>query len=401
MDSPHSFFLVRLNIVDWLTLSGVVWISLSIGFMLSGHFALALSCMCLAMLCDAFDGLLARHFKTERPFGRYLDGFVDTLDYLVAPMLFLYLLGFTEPLQVIALITFIAAGIVRLAVFNEIGNVKNTEQSLAYLGLPVFWSVLLLLVVYPLYLWFGQGLLFDLLTLLLLAMSLAMVSRFTFHKFSSPKLMLAVLGGSALILLLLDIYQHRTLSTFQQQLTLSALLLWPLQLILPVIVGGVGHMWSVKQQHLPSLTQPIHAKWFGANKTWRGVLLMSAYTGLAAWLSYLLWALLDLNPPWNSLTFALIGCGLGLAYTLAELPNSWLKRRCDIPPGGAADQNSAYRGLFIALDQLDSTIGISLFCGLMLGYPLSTCVIILVAGPLTALAIKRWLYHKQLKSSQF
>ncbi|MBU2712080.1 CDP-alcohol phosphatidyltransferase family protein [Zooshikella harenae] len=400
MDSPHPFFLVRLNAVDWLTLSGVVWISLSIGLMLSGHFALALSCMCLAMLCDAFDGLLARRLKTERPFGRYLDGFVDILDYLVAPMLFLYLLGFSHPFHVIAIITFIAAGIVRLAVFNEIGNVKNAEQSLAYLGLPVFWSVLLLLVVYPLYLWFGNAP-FNILALLLLAMSLAMVSRYTFHKFRNAKLMLAVLGGSAFVLLLVDIYQHQTLSTYQQQLTLSTLLLWPLQLILPVVIGGIGHMWSVKRQHLPNLTKPIHSKWFGANKTWRGVVLMSAYTGGAAWLSYPLWTVFNLTPPWDSLTFAVIGCELGLAYTLAELPNSWLKRRCNIPPGGAADQTSSYRWLFIGLDQLDSTLGICLFTGLVLGLPVSTCIIIFIAGPLTALLVKRWLYRKQLKSSQF
>lgn len=53
---------------------------------------------------------------------------------------------------------------------------------------------------------------------------------------------------------------------------------WYLQF--PVVVGGVLHMLAVTRQWLPGLTVPIYTPWFGANKTWRGLLLMPLLSAL-------------------------------------------------------------------------------------------------------------------------
>jgi hypothetical protein len=51
----------------------------------------------------------------------------------------------------------------------------------------------------------------------------------------------------------------------------------------------------------------------------------------------------------------LYGASLGLAYVLAELPNSFIKRRLDIAPGKNA---TGIKGiLFTVIDQADSIIG--------------------------------------------
>lgn len=53
----------------------------------------------------------------------------------------------------------------------------------------------------------------------------------------------------------------------------------------------------------------------------------------------------------------LIGCILGLAYMISELPNSFLKRRLGIGSGQKAQKHA---WLFMLLDKSDSALGVSL-----------------------------------------
>ena len=140
--SQESRFIIRLNWVDCITLSGVFTSSLAVLAALNGYIYLCAALLFLAMLGDALDGLLARKFKLERNFGRYLDGFMDILIYLVAPCLALYLHGFNG-LWALSLWPVLLCGSTRLAVFNDIGNIQESN-GLAYLGMPVFWSVFIL-----------------------------------------------------------------------------------------------------------------------------------------------------------------------------------------------------------------------------------------------------------------
>ena len=50
----------------------------------------------------------------------------------------------------------------------------------------------------------------------------------------------------------------------------------------------------------------------------------------------------------------LLGFALGLGYCVAELPNSFVKRRLDIPPAGRSEQLAWLQYL---LDQADSVVG--------------------------------------------
>ena len=134
--------IIRLNRVDLLTLSGVLTASLAVACFLERQFFAGTALLFLAMLGDALDGILARRLGLVRNFGRDLDGFMDVLIYLVAPALGAYLMGFDGAWS-LCLLAMIGAGCIRLAVFNDIGNLQE-ESGLAYLGMPVFWSVFLL-----------------------------------------------------------------------------------------------------------------------------------------------------------------------------------------------------------------------------------------------------------------
>lgn len=196
-----SRYIVRLNPVDVLTLSGVLTCGVAVACMLQGHFFLATSALYLAMLGDALDGMWARRLGLERSFGRYLDGFMDVLIYLVAPSLLFYLQGFNG-LWALCLLAMVAAGCVRLSVFNDIGNLQEST-GLAYLGMPVFWSLfilgpyLLLSHVVPAF-WLHVTL-----AVVLSLFSHAMLLRRPFFKFKKLwHILVLTLGGSALWLAL-------------------------------------------------------------------------------------------------------------------------------------------------------------------------------------------------------
>ena len=140
-----------------------------------------------------------------------------------------------------------------------------------------------------------------------------------------------------------------------------------LDVLLPVLLGGISHVVVIKRNVWPKLAAlPIDAglsvrgrRLFGANKTVRGLLAMP----LATALSNVAYAEIFGAPsqPWNAAGAsgaALWGGLLGLGYVLGELPNSALKRQLDVGPGFPA--RGRLGPLFWVLDQVDSLAGIAL-----------------------------------------
>ena len=142
-------------------------------------------------------------------------------------------------------------------------------------------------------------------------------------------------------------------------------------LIAILVCAGATNMAFVKAPVLRSWSRPMDGgirlrdgkRLFGNNKTWKGFIGMIAITaiclaaaeGLAANFPHIRQLSLipfeDLRFPFNAWFF---GAVWGLAYVLAELPNSFLKRRVDIPPGKNVSGTKGF--LFLVLDQADSVI---------------------------------------------
>jgi len=189
--------IVQLNWVDAITLGGLM---LALGALLATarlHLELALGLLFLAVFCDAFDGVLARRYGLARDFGRYLDSFVDVFIYLITPAAWFYATGFDAPWALTILMVFIAAGLVRLSVFNGIGNIEISETggsaTLAYLGMPVFWSAFIAAGYYPLLRLAGDELSTPLLGATLLVYAALMLHRDNYWKPQNKGLMLGVI----------------------------------------------------------------------------------------------------------------------------------------------------------------------------------------------------------------
>ncbi|HEX5361472.1 MAG TPA: CDP-archaeol synthase [Fluviicoccus sp.] len=172
------------------------------------------------------------------------------------------------------------------------------------------------------------------------------------------------------------------------------LLAWYLQL--PVIVGGVLHMMVVTRNLWPALCVPVNRRLFGANKTWRGMLAVPLLTAFGAVLLYPSEQLLGDWSPFAGEPLWLAGVVAGLGYVLAELPNSFIKRRLGVAPGETPEQA---KYLFILMDQLDSGIGVALAYVLFLDVSWTVFAAFVLSFPLTALVVKRLLYWARLKKS--
>jgi len=136
-----------------------------------------------------------------------------------------------------------------------------------------------------------------------------------------------------------------------------------LWLTAPILIAGLVHVAVITLDLAPGLARPIDGgrPWggrplLGRNKTWRGFVVMPAATAITiaaqqavARRSRRLAALAPLArsapPAW------LVGAICGAAYVVAELPNSFIKRRLGIAPGMSARRARVAQ---YVVDQLDS-----------------------------------------------
>ena len=126
-----------------------------------------------------------------------------------------------------------------------------------------------------------------------------------------------------------------------------------LTVFVPVLGAVVLHAPVLRFDLLKPLKRPLSNRLFGANKTWRGALVMFTGVVLATAAS---WALMPdevRDEPW-----LLVGTLIGAGTVLGELPNSFLKRRLGIGPG---ERRTTPAGLVLVVyDQADFVPGIAL-----------------------------------------
>jgi CDP-2,3-bis-(O-geranylgeranyl)-sn-glycerol synthase len=139
-----------------------------------------------------------------------------------------------------------------------------------------------------------------------------------------------------------------------------------LWLTAPILIAGMAHVAVITLDIAPALARPLDdgRRWrgrplLGRNKTWRGFVVMPAAAAVTvaaqqdlARRSRYLASLAPLRrgapPAW------VVGAICGIAYVMAELPNSFAKRRLGIAPGTSA---ARARTAQYIVDQVDSVIG--------------------------------------------
>jgi len=180
-------------------------------------------------------------------------------------------------------------------------------------------------------------------------------------------------------------------------------------LVAAMSVAGVAHTLWLRWPRSRRFAAPLDGgrkfrgrALFGDNKTWRGLLVLPPAAAAAfgafgllrpslpAWMQAGLWA----NGP---ASYALLGFACGLAFMVAELPNSFLKRQIDVAPGGSP-RNAGLAVLCFVLDRVDSAVGVLGVISLVLPVRPATWIWVLLIGPGVHLLFSLWLHRLGVKS---
>jgi hypothetical protein len=153
-------------------------------------------------------------------------------------------------------------------------------------------------------------------------------------------------------------------------------------IIVVLFVAGSVQGLVVAKDLLPSLALPLDGgrtvggrRLFGANKTLRGALVMIISTSLS---SALLFSLVPPQSVVPTMGWAGLGALIGLAYIVAELPNSFVKRQLGIEPGAeAAGVGYVVQHL---VDGADSIIGVVILLAVVTAIPIDDLLLLGLIG---------------------
>ena len=185
--------------------------------------------------------------------------------------------------------------------------------------------------------------------------------------------------------------------------------------LFPTIIAGVLNMVWCKSSILKKLNTPVDFKKnfidgkriFGENKTFKGILGYVIFNIISAVLWGFLCRILNIeNYNFFFINYTntffynvLIGTLLGLAYSLFELPNSFIKRRIGIAPGKTT--SGLKKIFFIFLDQADSIFGCCLVVCVFFNLSLKFYFLYVIVGAITHIVINRLLYLFKLRKNMF
>ena len=141
---------LRSLLPNLITLSGLSFGLSSMRFAIEGEFNLAIICILFAAVCDALDGMLARHLDSESDLGFQLDSLSDFLSFGIAPGLLMYMAVFNQnSIGAFAALIFIVFSCLRLALFNVLHEKsKNNEAQRIdfFTGIPTPAGAILILL---------------------------------------------------------------------------------------------------------------------------------------------------------------------------------------------------------------------------------------------------------------
>ncbi len=182
--------------------------------------------------------------------------------------------------------------------------------------------------------------------------------------------------------------------------------------MMPVILAGISNMIVVKRKWFKKRAKPIDRgkelkdgrRILGSNKTWLGFWTMVG----CSIITHIVWGVLcktfdgvqNMNQLYvcygNTLLYnAIVGAVMGIAYMVFELPNSFIKRRLDIPDG---QTEKGFKGkLFFVIDQLDSMFGVILVLVVVSQIDFLQYINYVLLGGLTHICVNLILYKLKIR----
>ena len=183
--------------------------------------------------------------------------------------------------------------------------------------------------------------------------------------------------------------------------------------LMPTIIAGILNMLWCKLKIFKVLNKPIDCnidffdgkRLFGDNKTWKGFIGYIFFNIFAA----VIWGTIckmfsfeKLNYFYlyndNNILFNVyIGSLLGFAYSVFELPNSFIKRRVGVLPGKT--NQGLTKIFFVIFDQADSIVGCVLVVNLFYKLNNNLLILYILLGTFTHIVINVLLFFMKLRKN--
>jgi CDP-diacylglycerol--serine O-phosphatidyltransferase len=135
---------------DFVTMLGTCFAISGIIFTYNNKTTFAVFCLIMAAICDAFDGVVARRFrslKEQEIYGVELDSLSDAISFGVLPMMIVLNLTIHNIITYTISIFFVLCGVIRLAYFNMLTTTKRGSKK-EFIGVPITASAIIIPAVY-------------------------------------------------------------------------------------------------------------------------------------------------------------------------------------------------------------------------------------------------------------
>lgn len=138
----------RFLVPNTVTAANIVCGFLSMLAAAAGRFEFAVYLLLAAILLDMSDGVLARKLRATSRFGLELDSFSDSLSFCAAPAFLAQhaLLQPLGPFGTVASVTYLLAGVLRLARFNVTSNEHEKAEHTTGVPTPIGAGYVMVLV---------------------------------------------------------------------------------------------------------------------------------------------------------------------------------------------------------------------------------------------------------------
>jgi len=157
----------------------------------------------------------------------------------------------------------------------------------------------------------------------------------------------------------------------------------------------IANMAPVLFRKIPFLAKPVNAKLFGANKTWRGLVLATIVGTLIFLLQKYLYTL---GGFWENVALidytgfsVLLGFSLALGAILGDLVESYFKRKRGTAPGKP----------WFPWDQLDFVLGAFLLSFIIYVPAIEVIVMLLILTPFLHVATNHVAYYLRIRKEKF
>lgn len=191
---------------DWVTMTGTASAILGIILASNGKTTYAIFLLIFSAICDAFDGVVARRFKSLKDYEVYgieLDSLNDAIAFGILPMMIVKNMSHDTLIVYLIFIFFSIAGIIRLAYFNMLSTTKKTNGK-EFVGMPITASAIIIPLAYFITFIIGKNYRYIIMPLTLLISGILFISPFKLKKPTTrEKTFLSLLGIISIIIVLL------------------------------------------------------------------------------------------------------------------------------------------------------------------------------------------------------